>query len=76
MATRKRGRPRAARGFETVKWTPRVRPTDLEAFHTVRDELATARGVRVSDAEVFRLAVAALVSSRPDARQQLPRARG
>lgn len=76
MAKRKRGRP-VLKGFETVKWFPRVKPADLATFHEVRDELATARGVRVSDAEVFGLAVSALVASVPEAvRAKLSRSRG
>jgi hypothetical protein len=71
----KRGKGRPASGLERVKWTPRVDPADLETFQAVRSRMGETARRRVSDAEVFRLAVAALVASLPDAtRQQLKRA--
>lgn len=61
----KRGKGRPASGLERVKWTPRVDPVDLQTFQALRAAMSEAERRRVSDAEVFRLAVAALAASRP-----------
>ena len=49
-----------------MKWTPRVDPADVRTFQKVRAVMLETERRRVSDAEVFRLAVVALVASLPD----------
>lgn len=61
--TRPRGRP--ASGLERVKFYVRVDPVDAERFRAVRAAYVQAERRRVTDAEVFRMAVAALVGSLP-----------
>jgi hypothetical protein len=59
----KHGRPPS--GLERVKFTPRVAPADLAQFLAVRAAMTEAEGRRVTDAEVFRLAVRSLLASLP-----------
>lgn len=61
----RRGRPPL--GLERVKWTPRVDPVDAATFRRIRLALMASERRRVSDADVFRLAVRALVGSLPAA---------
>jgi hypothetical protein len=73
----KRGRAGRRPDLREVKWTQRVDPADLQTFQAVRARMGETARRRVSDAEVFRLAVAALVASLPSAvRKQLAEARG
>ena len=61
----RRGRPPT--GLERVKFTPRVAPADLNQFLAVRAAMSANEGRRVTDAEVFRLAIRALVATIPAA---------
>lgn len=68
----RRGRPSA--NLERVKFFVRAAPGDVAVFRSVGPALSEVEGRRVTDAEVFRLAVRALVASLPDAtRQRLER---
>jgi hypothetical protein len=55
----------------------RVAPADVQLFRAIRSALVQAEDRRVTDAEVFRLAVRALVASLPaDMRSRVERSRG
>jgi hypothetical protein len=59
-----------------VKFFVRAAPADVEVFRKVRSVLVEREARRVADAEVFRLAVAALVASlRADERARVERFR-
>jgi hypothetical protein len=74
---RTRSASSGATALEREKFFARVDPTDADTFRAVRAVLVEAERRRVTDAEVFRLAVRGLVASLPDAqRKRLERARG
>jgi hypothetical protein len=69
--TRRRvGRPRS--GLARVKFFVRAAPEDVERFRALGPALSASEDRRVTDAEVFRLAVRALVATLPpDVRRRL-----
>jgi hypothetical protein len=52
--------------LECVRFFARVDPADAEAFRTVRLAMSEAERRRVTDAEVFCLAVQSLLASGPE----------
>lgn len=76
-AGRRVGRPAAPAGLERVKFFVRAAPADVDRFRAIRSVLVERESRRVADAEVFRLAVSALVASlSPDERSRVERSRG
>jgi hypothetical protein len=72
---RRVGRP--ASSLERVKFFVRADPADVELFREARAALVEREGRRVTDAEVFRLAVRAYVAALPaDQRVRVERSRG
>jgi len=60
-----------------MKFFVRAAPADVDTFRAIRSVLVEREARRVADAEVFRLAVAALVASLPaDERSRVERSRG